>query len=82
MITDLSTLYAISNEIKKNASNSNDLGDMEIVFKVKSLDVLKKINEDFFYRLNTEGEIDNDITSITLNINGLTFKYVVDDTGD
>lgn len=45
----------------------------------KGEDLLKKINEDYFYRLNPFGDktqISDDITEIEVKIDGITFKYV------
>lgn len=49
---------------------------------VKTLELLNKINEEIFYKnnkKNTENNAPQKVDEIVVNINGITFKYVLTD---
>lgn len=59
----------------------NALGDGNIVIEicVDDKETLKKVNEDFFYRLNKNGTLpkNEDVSDVKVDIGDIHFKYVV-----
>ena len=63
----------------------NDAGysdtDMTIELPVENHDILKKINEEFFYRSGIkEGEPDPEAEEVNVRFGNVGFKYVVAET--
>ena len=50
-----------------------------VTMAVPNFAILRRINEDFHYRFEIEGDIDEDINEINANIGGIGFKYYVDE---
>lgn len=74
MITWIAGLSEMANTISEKFTKE-DLENMEIVFKVETPEKLKKINEDFFYRYNSNGTLNDDVESVVVNVNGIHFRY-------
>ena len=61
----------------------NGYGDYDlcVVIKVQNKNSLSRINDDFFYRNNSEGT-PPDVDEVNVDVGGVHFKYVVDEDGD
>ena len=73
----LDNLIELSNLLLENGY-SND--SMAIVINVHTNELLKKINEDIYYRNKEENSqpINENVDEIDININGINFKYIKD----
>lgn len=56
-----------------------DLTNMTVIFDVDE-NTLKKVNEEFYYRTNIDGEIDNNIDEINIDVGGLKYIYRKENT--
>ena len=73
----LDNLIELSNLLLENGYSNSD---MTIVINVHTNELLKKINEDIYYRNKEENNqpINENVDEIDLNINGINFKYIKD----
>lgn len=73
----LEELIKLATILKENDySNKN----IEVVIKVKTNELLNKINEEIYFKNKTENSSPlTHVDEIILNINGIKFKYIVDD---
>lgn len=55
--------------------------NITVNFGIKTRELLNRINEDIYYRNTEKKETLKDVDEIILNINGITFKYVLDENG-
>ena len=72
---DIIKLSAIMSE---NGYSNNGL---TVIIPVRTQGLLNKINEDFYYRNATEGDKKShpeSVDEIVVNINGITFKYILE----
>lgn len=76
-ITKLENIIKLSEILKQNDfSNVN----MEIIFKIKNIELLNRINEDIYYKNKTNDTPPiKHVDEIVLNINGIKFKYILDE---
>lgn len=54
---------------------------LEIVIRVRSKEILDRVNEEFYYSNNKEGT-PPDVDDVNVLIGGTRFKYVVDEEKD
>jgi len=60
--------------------NGIDGSNIIIVNKVRTQEILNKVNEEYFYRANPNTEIVPDqCDEVNINVNGFAFRYVVDE---
>lgn len=73
----LDNLIELSNLLLENGYSSND---MTIVINVHTEELLKRINEDIYYRNNKDNNtpINENVEEINVNINDIKFKYIKD----
>lgn len=74
-LEDLAKIYAAIDE-----EGYGDSG-LEIILRVRSKEILDKVNEQFYYEDRKEGT-PPDTDEVIVTIGGTTFKYVVDDVSD
>lgn len=70
-------LIRMSELLNNEFGGDFDLSMMEIRFAVGS-DMVKRINDDLYYRYNADGEPDP-TDEVAIKANGITFKYVGDE---
>ena len=76
-IVKLEELVKLSAILKENDFSNKGV---EIIIKVKTNELLNKINEDIYFKNKTPDSPQLSHTDeIILNINGITFKYVVEE---
>ena len=76
-LPSIDELIEITQVFKEKLLTKYDLTNMEILFHVDNA-VLKKINEELYYRNNPQATDNPEETDeIDLNINGIQFKYVL-----
>jgi len=68
-------LVKISELLAENGYSSTDI---TVVINVRSNEILKRINDDFYYR-NNDGGTPPDVDEINVNVGGINFKYVVEE---
>lgn len=76
-IVKLEDVIKMSTLLSENGFSDKNI---EVILKVKTNELLNKINEDIYYKNKTNdspplGHTDE----IILNVNGITFKYIVDE---
>ena len=71
---DLSKMAQI---LEENGFNSPSI---TVVINVKSKEVLSRINDDYFYRNNPEGN-PPEVDEVNVEIGNIRFKYVVEQDG-
>ena len=71
-----------SDDLEKIAALLSDNGykdsNITIVINARTKDILDRVNEDLFYRNNQEGT-PPDVNEVNVDINGIHFKYVVEE---
>lgn len=67
-------LIRIADLLKSEFEKEIDFSIMEIRFNVGK-NMIQKVNEDFYYRYNNEGEPEP-ADEVAVTTNGITFKYV------
>lgn len=68
-------IIRISDILNREFADELDLnGMMEIVFNVEP-DMVNRVNEDFYYRFNSEGSPEP-ADEVKVKANGITFRYV------
>ena len=77
------SIIKLEDIIKVSAIMSeNGFSDRGIVIHIpiKTQELLNKINEDLYYKNTTDEEkvCPNSVDEIVVNINGITFKYILD----
>lgn len=76
-IIRLEDIIKLSSILKENNFNDNNI---EVVIKVKTNELLNKINEEIYYKNKTpDSPPISHADEIILNVNGITFKYVVEE---
>lgn len=76
-IPKLEDLFKIAECINKNGLNCEDI---TVNIKVKTPQLLNKLNEEFFFKNvkeDNESECPQSVDEIVLNINNITFKYTL-----
>ena len=69
-------LIRVSELLNNEFGNDLDLSIMEVRFVVGN-DMVKRINDDLYYRYNSDGEPDP-TDEVVIKTNGIIFKYVGD----
>mgnify|MGYP006988825387 CR=1 FL=1 len=46
---------------------------------VPNREMMSRVNEDYHYRIGAEGDVDNEVNEVNINIGGVGFKYFVDE---
>lgn len=73
----ISDILSIAKYMDENGLIGNNI---TININVDSKETLRKLNEDFYYRLNTVDEnVDFDNDEFIVNVCGLKFKYMLTD---
>lgn len=80
MVPRLNQLIEIADVLNEH-NDKFDYTSMEITFTVPP-SMINKLNEDIYYRNNTEGEPEENIDEIKLNIHGIKFKYETEKSQD
>ena len=69
-LDDLAKIYGALDE-----EGYGDSG-LEIVIRVRSKEILSKVNEEFYYENSKEGE-PPEVDEVNVQIGGINFKYIV-----
>jgi hypothetical protein len=76
-IVKLEDIIKMSTLLSENGFSDKNI---EVILKLKTNELLNKINEDIYYKNKTSDSPPLSHTDeIILNVNGITFKYVVDE---
>ena len=77
LIYNIETLFNLTKKIKEIVISPNDLSNFNVTIKIDDK-MLKKLNEEFYYRNNpsTKYEDFNNIDEINVNINDISFKFI------
>lgn len=57
---------------------------LKITTSVSTKEEMERVNEEFFYRTHSkdDGVKPEDCDTVTLNVNGIEFKYIIDNAED
>ncbi len=77
-IVNIDELIKLSQFLVENDYHKKNV---TVNFGIKTRELLNRINEDIYYRNTEKKEALKDVDEIILNINGITFKYVLDENG-
>lgn len=77
-IINIDELIKLSQFLVENDYHKKNI---TVNFGIKTRELLNRINEDIYYRNTEKKETLKDVDEIILNINGITFKYVLDENG-
>ena len=76
LVPKLDILYDLTDKINE-IFRGKDISNMTITFELDSK-TLNKVNEDYYYRYNLNGDLDKDenVDEINVNIGGVKYKYI------
>jgi hypothetical protein len=70
-------LYAIQEALED--AGYGDCG-LEVLIKVRTRDILNKVNEEFYYSSNDGGTPPDNVNKIVVTVKGVKFRYEADDS--
>lgn len=76
LVPNIEVLYALTDKINE-LFKGKDISNMCIIFEVDDK-TLNRVNEDFYYRNESEGSFDKNehVDEVNVNIGGVKFKYI------
>lgn len=76
LVPNIDVLYDLTNKINE-MFYGKDMSNMTITFEVDEK-TLNRVNEDFFYRNNPNGEYNkkDKVDEVNVNISGVKYKYI------
>ena len=76
LVPKLDILYNLTDKINE-IFRGKDISNMTITFELDSK-TLNKVNEDYYYRYNLNGDLvkDENVDEINVNIGGVKYKYI------
>lgn len=76
LVPKLDILYDLTDKINE-IFRGKDISNMTITFELDSK-TLNKVNEDYYYRYNLNGDLvkDENVDEINVNIGGVKYKYI------